>query len=185
MGMALVAYVNREERRIELDPAVRVGARLDAKGEALLLHTTSWGHCLETADFLARALRQGGWDVAVRTFNELAPIVSNGSGPGMLAGDAAETLVATIGPAPGHEPEALVAALAPSAPRVMRKTKKTRLRCRACGHLTMGVGLRSHVKNIGHDDWEQVTVYPDGTVTPAQAQTCPPEASGSATSASG
>jgi hypothetical protein len=52
----------------------------------------------------------------------------------------------------------------------MPKTQKTRLQCRVCGHLTTGAGVRSHIKNIGHDDWETVIVSVEGKVTPAQTQ---------------
>jgi hypothetical protein len=174
VGCALVAYVDRPLRRVELDPAVRVGSRLDGDGEAVLLHCTSHGHAQETAAVLARLLRSSGWRVTVRDFDALAPVRDNTAGLGMLPSGALESLCASIGQAP---------------PKQKRRQEpprgtKSRLRCRVCLHLTVGRGVRSHVENVGHDDWERVRVAPDGTVTRVPEQVCASGPSGSASSAS-
>lgn len=157
MGTALVAYIDRDQRRIELDPAVRIGTRLDSDGEAVLLHMTAWGHCREKADVLARQFRDAGWTVLVRAFNELdtLPRSSNAAVVALETTDAEADE-----PAPSVEqPE--------TAPV---RHPRTRQRCRVCGHLTVGRGVGSHAVNRGHDDWEAVRVGTDGTVTPVQAQ---------------
>ena len=170
MGTALIAYIDRDQRRIELDPAVRVGARLDSDGEAVLLHMTAWGHCGDTAGTLARQLRDAGWTVRIRDMDEFAPLAAALSKAGQaasivaalddpaLASDQATASPAEVEPQPEPEP--------PS--HSYRRPK--RQRCRVCGHLTLGRGVRSHVTHIGHDDWETVTLAFDGTYTPAQTQ---------------
>lgn len=186
MGTALVAYVDRSSHRIELDPAVRIGARLDGQGETLLLHTTSAGHCEETATHLAKLLRRSGWEVQVRHLDVLGPLRPNVSGgPGMLPHAVAVELISQIGHAdPNQQP----AAVPP--PRGLSETARrqhsgyTRQRCRICGHKTAGRGVISHRTNIGHDDWEKVFVAQDGTVTPTGKQAGAPEASGEPSSAS-
>lgn len=166
MGTALVAYVDRDQRTIELDPAVRVGARLDGGGEALLLHTTTWGHCGETAHSLARQLREAGWTVRVRALDEFAPLVSTQTKAGLVA-----TAVAALdGDALSDDHDQPAAEAEPEPVSPSRWRNRTRRRCRVCGHLTMGRGVRSHVTNLGHDDWETVTLNQDGTYAPAQAQ---------------
>lgn len=156
MGTALVAYVDRDQCRIELDPAVRVGARLDSDGEAILLHTTAWGHCGDTARAVARRLRDTGWTVTVRTFNELDSLTSSAS--------------AAVFETNGAEADELIGSDADLGTTPSVRPPRTRQRCRVCGHLTVGKGVRSHVANLGHDDWEAVRVSADGAVTRARTQ---------------
>lgn len=161
MGTALVAYVDRDQHTIELDPAVRVGARLDGDGEALLLHATTWGHCGETADALARQLREAGWRVRVRELDEFAPLAAALTKAGLVASVVAAIDGAAL-PSEDHAPVAFQPA--PTYRNLRRR------RCRVCGHLTMGKGVRSHIANLGHDDWETIALDPDGTYTSAQTQ---------------
>lgn len=165
--------VDRDGHRITLDPAVRVGTPLAEFGSnALLLHTTSWGHCQETAAVLARHLRASGWTVSIRDFDELEPIRDNVTDqPGLLDRDVLAALCASIGPAPGANYMPPV----PTRPRTLpKRSSKTRMRCRVCLHLTVGRGVNSHVQNVGHDEWERVLVQPDGKVCSAQSEELPP-----------
>lgn len=157
MGTALVAYINRDQRRIELDPAVRIGARLDSDGEAVLLHMTAWGHCRDKADVLARQFRDAGWTVLVRAFNELDTLPRTATAA--VASLESATVEVDEPASSVDQPETTPA-----------RHPRTRQRCRVCGHLTVGRGVRSHTVNRQHDDWEAVRVGTDGTITPAQAQ---------------
>lgn len=113
--------VDRAGRRVRLDPQVRAGARLAYDGEAVLLHTTSLGHCGETADYLARVLRRSGWDVTVDPVDEQPVLISACFiGPAMMPDAAASALVAQIvgTGAVARQPAAERLPLAPPNPRV-------------------------------------------------------------------
>lgn len=147
MGTALVAIIDRRRHQIELDPAVRVGACLSGfGGEAVLLHTTTFGHCQETAVHVAKALRLSGWRVTIREFDEMLPLrQALEAGPGMVADDALSRLCAEIGPTSQPEPD-----------RYRRSGLALRLVCRECFHVTNSPGRRSHERNIGHFAFDKV-----------------------------
>lgn len=169
--MALVAYVSREDRRIELDPAVRAGARLDSRGEAVLLHVTGFGHCQETADHIARVLRRSGWDVDVRQVENALVDEVRSTEPGMVTRGQTAALIEAVTGEQANVPE----------PRKTRpRAPSARWVCTACGHPTWGAGLRSHERNREHFDFikapmDQIEAV-QAQITRAHEQARTPEA---------
>lgn len=145
-----------------------VGACLNFDREAVLLHTTSLGHCGETAADVARVLRSNGWRVKVRETDYLKPTVVSLGGFASLGAFADQT-----GPVLSDEPER------PEPTEDVVPTKALRpdglpergfkMVCLVCGHTTSRQArhVESHRRNRGHDQFVEV---PSADVPAVQAR---------------
>lgn len=161
MGAALVAFIDREHGKIVLDPNVRPGDRLDARGEAVLLHTTAMGHPSELAQDCAATLRHQGWRVAVRAVpdlvheNELARWLSEQRGQSRSEPVAIEA-----------KPEVEPTPVRPEAEQPSQTRRLRNLRVRYCGTCKGDYrSLGQHQRSNGHT----------GEYFPASDTSTPPE----------
>lgn len=145
-GSVLVAKVQRNSRRVELDGTVRPGASIGPvapETEVVVLATSPVGHLVEIAHVLAVDLRKRGWAVTICPYvhHAVQPVQAGRPSPRAMV-----SAIETVLSGPINTPVASTV----TQPRSKQKNKMRRFKCAECGLLRFSAGITYHQRRSGH-----------------------------------